>query len=62
VAAVGDALFAGSIGGGQISWADALRTTRDEILSLPNETVLAPGHGPLTTVAEEKAHNPCFAD
>lgn len=62
VAVVGDALFAGSMGGGVVSWADALRTAREEILSLPGETVLACGHGPLTTVAEEREHNPFFAD
>jgi hydroxyacylglutathione hydrolase len=61
VAIVGDAIFAGSMGGGKISYTDAIHTTRKEILSLPDETVLAPGHGPLTTVAEEKIHNPFFA-
>jgi hydroxyacylglutathione hydrolase len=60
VAVVGDALFAGSMGGGMVSYDDALRTSRSEILSLADETVIAPGHGPLTTVAEEKAHNPFF--
>ena len=33
---------------------------RDQIFTLPKETLLCPGHGPLTTVAEEKAHNPFF--
>jgi glyoxylase-like metal-dependent hydrolase (beta-lactamase superfamily II) len=61
VAIVGDAIFAGSMGGGKVSYADAFRTTREEILSLPDETVIASGHGPLTTVAEEKTHNPFFA-
>jgi glyoxylase-like metal-dependent hydrolase (beta-lactamase superfamily II) len=61
VAIVGDAIFAGSMGGGKVSYADALRTTRSEILSLPDETILASGHGPLTTVAEQKTHNPFFA-
>ena len=61
VAVVGDAIFAGSMGGGKVSYADALRTTRSEILSLPDETVLASGHGPLTTAAEEKIHNSFFA-
>lgn len=60
VAIVGDAMFAGSMGGGMVSYADALRTNREEILSLPNDTVLCPGHGPLTSVGEEKAHNPFF--
>jgi glyoxylase-like metal-dependent hydrolase (beta-lactamase superfamily II) len=33
---------------------------RKQILSLPPETRLCPGHGPLTTVVEGKAHNPFF--
>ena len=61
VAVVGDAVFAGSMGGASVSYADALRTNREELLSLPGETVLCPGHGPLTTVAEERLHNPFFA-
>ena len=61
VAVVGDALFAGSMGGGMVSYAEALRTNRAEILTLPPETVICPGHGPLTTVAEEREHNPFFA-
>lgn len=59
-AVVGDALFAGSMGGGNVSYQDALRTTRREILSLPADTLLCPGHGPLTTVAIERANNPFF--
>ena len=62
LALVGDALFAGSMGGAAGSYADALRSNREEILSLPAATVLCPGHGPLTTVAEELAHNPFFQD
>jgi len=62
VALVGDALFAGSMGGGLVSYADALRTNREEIFSLPDETVVCPGHGPLTTVEEEKRHNPFFPE
>lgn len=61
VAVVGDAMFAGSMGGGMVSYTDALRTNREQILTLPPGTVLCPGHGPLTTVAEEKQHNPFFA-
>jgi glyoxylase-like metal-dependent hydrolase (beta-lactamase superfamily II) len=61
VAVVGDALFAGSMGNGFWNWAEAYRTNREEILSLPDETILCCGHGPLTTVGEEKAHNPFFA-
>lgn len=62
VAVVGDALFAGSIGGGVVSYADALANNRAHILSLPDETVLCPGHGPMTSVGEEKQHNPFFPE
>ncbi|HSI86210.1 MAG: MBL fold metallo-hydrolase [Candidatus Methylacidiphilales bacterium] len=58
VAIVGDAVFAGSMGGGAVSYSDALRTNREYIYTLPDETILCPGHGPLTTVGEEKRHNP----
>ena len=61
VAVVGDAIFAGSMGGGMVSYEDALRTNREKILTLPEETVLCPGHGPMSTVGEEKRHNPFFA-
>jgi hydroxyacylglutathione hydrolase len=60
VAMVGDAIFAGSIGRGNQSWDLARQKVREQILTLPVETLLCPGHGPLTTVAEEKAHNPFF--
>lgn len=61
VAIVGDSIFAGSMGGGNVSYEDAVRNNVEKILSLPNETVLCPGHGPLTTVGEENGHNPFFA-
>lgn len=61
VAIVGDSLFAGSMGGGNVSYGDAIRNNLEKILTLPNDTILCPGHGPLTTVAEEKEHNPFFA-
>jgi hydroxyacylglutathione hydrolase len=60
VAIVGDSLFAGSMGGGNVSYADAVRNNVEKILTLPNDTVLCPGHGPITTVGEEKEHNPFF--
>ena len=62
LAIVGDALFAQSMGGPKLSLADALRTNREHIFSLPDNTVICPGHGPLTTVGEEKAHNPWFPE
>ncbi len=61
VAVVGDALFAGSMGGGMVSYEDALKTNREEIFSLPDDTILCPGHGPMTSVGEERANNPFFA-
>lgn len=62
VAIVGDSLFAGSMGGGNISYGDALRNNREKILTLPEETIVCPGHGPLTTVGKEKRDNPFFAN
>ena len=60
VAVVGDAIFAGSMGMGNDSWELAKQKVREQILTLPADTLICPGHGPLTTVAEEKAHNPFF--
>jgi hydroxyacylglutathione hydrolase len=62
VAVVGDALFAGSMGGGMVSYEDALRTNREKIMTLPDRTVVCPGHGPITTIVEEKKHNPFFPE
>ncbi len=61
VAIVGDSMFAGSMGGGAISYDDALRNNLEQILTLPDETIVCPGHGPLTTVGKEKRENPFFA-
>ncbi len=60
VAIVGDAIFAGSIGNGFQSWDLARQKIREQIFTLPPDTLICPGHGPFTTVAEEKAHNPFF--
>jgi glyoxylase-like metal-dependent hydrolase (beta-lactamase superfamily II) len=62
IAIVGDALFASSMGGGMVSYADALATNRKEIFSLADNTIVCPGHGPLTTVGEEKANNPFYPE
>ena len=61
VAIVGDSLFAGSMGGGNVSYADAVGNNLKKILTLPDETIVCPGHGPLTTVGKEKRENPFFA-
>jgi hydroxyacylglutathione hydrolase len=59
----GDTLFAGSVGGayGDVStYADILDSVRTKLFALDDATVVMPGHGPPTTIAEEKAHNPFF--
>jgi glyoxylase-like metal-dependent hydrolase (beta-lactamase superfamily II) len=61
IAIVGDSLFAGSMGGGNVSYQEALRNNLEKILTLPDDTIICPGHGPMTTVGEEKEHNPFFA-
>ncbi len=62
VAVVGDALFAASMGGvPPEKYAGALAANREHILSLPEDTVICPGHGPLTTVGLERKHNPFYA-
>jgi len=61
VAIVGDSLFAGSMGGGNVSYEDAVQNNLKKILTLPDDTIICPGHGPMTTVGEEKVHNPFFA-
>lgn len=61
VAFVGDAVFAGSIGRTDLPGGDTetlLDAIVTKILTLPPQTVLAPGHGPETTVAAESATNP----
>ncbi|NBV22491.1 MAG: MBL fold metallo-hydrolase [Proteobacteria bacterium] len=60
VAIVGDAIFAGSIGGAKEHGELAKTKVREQILSLPPATLICPGHGPLTTVGEEREHNPFF--
>lgn len=62
IAVVGDSLFAGSIGGAASAYEEALMNNKQQILSLPNETIICPGHGPMTTVGEEKDHNPFFPE
>lgn len=59
----GDTLFAGSVGGayGDAStYGDILNSVRSKIFTLPDDTVLMPGHGPPSKVGWEKAHNPFF--
>jgi len=60
VAVVGDAIFAGSMGGAKEHGELAKAKVREQILVLPPDTLICSGHGPLTTVAQEKASNPFF--
>ena len=57
----GDAIFAGSMGRANSSWEDLFDSITQNLLTLPDNTRLYPGHGPATTVGEEKMHNPFFA-
>ncbi len=61
VAFVGDSIFSSSMGGSPTGFVDQYRNNKEKILKLPRDTVLACGHGPLTTLAQEKQHNPFFA-
>ena len=57
----GDALFAGSVGRTDLpggSMKVLLRSIEERLLTLPDGTMVYPGHGPETTIAKEKAHNP----
>jgi len=56
----GDAIFAGSMGRANSSWSLLFNSITQNLLTLPEDTRLYPGHGPATTVGEEKQHNPFF--
>jgi glyoxylase-like metal-dependent hydrolase (beta-lactamase superfamily II) len=61
LALVGDVVFAGSIGRTDLPGGDfgtLMRSIREEILTLPDDTRLLPGHGPQTTVGRERTSNP----
>ena len=57
----GDTLFAGSIGRTDLpggSFDKIMRSLRNRVMALPDETEVIPGHGPLTTIGEERESNP----
>ncbi|MGP0565762.1 MULTISPECIES: MBL fold metallo-hydrolase [unclassified Nitrospina] len=56
----GDCIFAGSMGRANASWPGLYRSITERLLVYPDATRLHPGHGPATTVGEEKRHNPFF--
>ncbi len=57
----GDTLFAGSIGRTDLpggSFEKIIRSVHEKVLTLPDETIVVPGHGPLTTIGDERENNP----
>lgn len=57
----GDALFQGSIGRTDLpggNYKELVNSIETELLSLPDDTVIFPGHGPSSTIGEEKRSNP----
>ena len=57
----GDLIFAGSVGRTDLpggDWETLVKSIREQVFTLPDETRLLPGHGPETTVGEEKRNNP----
>jgi len=57
----GDALFAGSVGRTDLFGGDMevlMRSINERLLTLPDETQVFAGHGPQTTIAAERRHNP----
>ena len=57
----GDTLFAGSIGRTDLpggSYRKIMESLHGPVLALPDETIVVPGHGPLTTIGEERDSNP----
>ena len=57
----GDALFAGSVGRTDLFGGDMevlMRSLRERLLALPDETRVYPGHGPQTTIGDERRYNP----
>lgn len=63
----GDTLFAGSVGrtdlpggclAGEDAWEVLMRSIHERLLTLPEETIVLPGHGPATSIGREKRTNP----
>ena len=57
----GDTLFAGAIGRDDLTGGDyntLVKSIREKLFKLPDETIVLPGHGPITTIGREKSGNP----
>ncbi len=57
----GDVLFEGSVGRTDLwrgSMDTLLRSIRDQLMVLPDDTIVYPGHGPATTIGRERVSNP----
>lgn len=57
----GDTLFAGSIGRTDLpggSFDKIMKSIHGQVLALPDDTIVVPGHGPMTTIGEERESNP----
>lgn len=61
VVVTGDALFTGSMGGAPYAYQEALENNMRHLFSLPDATLICPGHGPMSTVGEQKLMNPFYA-
>ena len=60
----GDTLFAGSVGRTDLPGGDGptlIRSIHEKLLPLPDSTVVIPGHGPRTTIGQERESNPFLA-
>lgn len=60
-AIVGDTLFAGSVGRTDLpggSWPVLERSIHEQLLGLPDDTAVYPGHGPVTSIGDERRSNP----
>ena len=65
VTTAGDTLFAGSIGRTDLpggSYEKIIRSLHGQLMALPDEVVVVPGHGPVTSIGEERETNPFITE